>query len=150
MIRRANPWLIAAAWMSVAASLLHIGCIIGGPDWYRFFGAGEAMALAAERGSLVPPIMTAVIAAILAAWAVFAFGAAGIGWQPPLARTALVAIATVLLARAALAFVPAVWAPEQTLAFIATTSAICFVMGACFAIGTWLAWPYLSHKDVTA
>jgi hypothetical protein len=143
-----NPWLIAAAWMSIAASLLHIGCIIGGPEWYRFFGAGEAMALAAERGSWVPPIMTAVIAAILAAWAVFAFGAAGIGWRPPLARTALVAIAAVLLARAALAFVPGVWAPEQTLAFIATTSAICFVMGACFAIGTWQAWPILSHKEV--
>jgi hypothetical protein len=42
--------LIASGWMSVAASLLHIGCIIGGPDWYRFFGAGEQMAKMAERG----------------------------------------------------------------------------------------------------
>ena len=142
-----TPWLLSAGWMSVVASLLHIGCIIGGPDWYRFFGAGEAMAQAAARGSLVPPIMTSVIAAILAAWAVFAFGAAGIGWRPPLARTALVAISTVLLARAAMAFVPAFWPPEnQTTAFIATTSAICLVMGACFTIGTWLAWPQLSQR----
>jgi hypothetical protein len=134
--------------MSVAASLLHLACIIGGPDWYRFLGAGEAMALAAERGSPVPAILTAVIAAILAAWAVFAFGAAGIGWRPPLTRTALVAIAAVLLARSALAFVPSVWAPEQTFAFIAATSAICLIMGLCFAIGTWRAWPQLSQRTI--
>jgi hypothetical protein len=145
-MRSAGPWLLAAGWMSMAASLLHIACIIGGPDWYRFFGAGEELARAAERGSFVPAVLTFGIATILAVWALFAFGAAGIGWRPPLARTALIAIATVLLARAALAFVPSVWAPEQTLAFIATTSGICFVMGACFAIGTWLSWPQLSQR----
>lgn len=143
----ARPWLLAAAWMSVAASLLHLACIAGGPDWYRFFGAGEAMAEAAERGSLMPAMVTLVIAAILGSWALFAFGAAGIGWRPPLTRTALVAISAVLLARAALVFVPSLWTPEQWPAFAVTTSAICFVMGACFAIGTWRAWPSLSSKQ---
>jgi hypothetical protein len=143
----ARPWLLIAGWMSVAASLLYIACIVGGPDWYRFFGAGEELALAAERGSLVPAVLTFGIAAILAVWALFAFGAAGIGWRLPLARTALIAISAVLLLRAAMAFVPAFWPPEnQTSAFIITTSAICFVMGACFAIGTWRAWPSLSLK----
>ncbi len=138
-------WLLTAGWMSVAASLLHLGVILGGPDWYRFFGAGEQLARAAERGSLVPPLMTLFIAAVLAVWAIYAFGAAGIGWRPPLTRTALIAIATVLIARAAMAFVPAFWPPEnQTSAFIITTSAICFVMGVCFALGTWQAWPQLS------
>lgn len=142
-----RAWLIAAGWMSVAASMLHIACIFGGPEWYRFFGAGEPLARAAERGSLIPAVMTLVIALILAAWALFAFGAAGIGWRPPLTCTALVAIATVLLARAAMAFVPEFWPPDnQSMTFIVTTSAICFVMGACFAIGTLLAWPHLSPK----
>lgn len=140
-----NVWLLAAGWMSVAASLLHIACIIGGPDWYRFFGAGEQFARAAERGSLIPPVMTLGIAIVLAVWALYAFGAAGLGWRPPLARTALIAISAVLLLRAAMAFVPAFWPPEnQTSAFIITTSAICLVMGACFALGTWQAWPHLS------
>lgn len=140
-------WLVTAGWMSVAASLLHIACIAGGPDWYRFFGAGEEIARAAERGSLVPAIMTLIIAAILAVWALYAFAGAGAVWRPPLARTALALISAVLLARAAMAFVPAFWPPEnQTTAFIVTTSGICFVMGACFAIGTWLAWPTLSKK----
>lgn len=143
-------WLIAAGWMSLAASFMHIACIIGGPDWYRFFGAGEAMARMAERGHWFPPVITLVIAAILAGWAIFAFSAAGRMLRLPLARTALVAISSVLLLRAAMAFVPAFWPPEnQSLAFIATTSSICLVMGACFAIGTWKAWPTLSRRPPT-
>lgn len=145
----ARPWLLAAAWMSVVASALHLAVIIGGPDWYRFFGAGEEMALAAERGSPVPAIMTIIVAAILAGWAVYAFGAAGVIRRWPLMRTALFAIAAVLIARSALAFVPSAWAPEQTIAFRIWSSAICFVMGACFAVGLWKAWPQLSASRST-
>src|SRR3546814_7186468 len=57
----ANPgstWLIIGGWLSVAAALLHIACIFGGPDWYRFFGAGEGMARAAARGDLRPKLIT--------------------------------------------------------------------------------------------
>ena len=142
----ARPWLLAAAWMSVAASVLHLAVIIGGPDWYRFFGAGEEMARAAERGSPVPTTMTIIIAGILAGWAVYAFGAAGVIRRWPLTRTALFAITAVLIARSALAFVPSVWAPEQTIAFRIWSSAICFIMGAFFAVGLWQAWPQLSIK----
>jgi hypothetical protein len=142
----ARPWLLAAAWMSVAASILHLAVIIGGPDWYRFFGAAEEMARAAERGSPVPTILTVVIAAILGGWAIYAFGAAGVIRRWPLMRTALFAITTVLLARSLLAFVPAAWAPEHTIAFRIWSSAICFVMGACFAVGLSLAWPDLSKR----
>ncbi|MFM5906883.1 MAG: hypothetical protein ACKOPO_04755 [Novosphingobium sp.] len=133
--------------MSVAASALHLACIVGGPDWYRFFGAGEVLAKAAERGSPVPAIMTAVIAAVLAGWAAYAFSAAGVVRRMPLVRTALIAIATVLLARSALAFVPSAWAPENnTPAFVFWSSLACFVMGGCFAIGIWKAWPALSER----
>ncbi|MBN8500841.1 MAG: hypothetical protein J0M19_06800, partial [Sphingomonadales bacterium] len=131
-----RPWLNAAGWMSVAASLLHIAVILGGPDWYRFFGAGEGMAQAAARGSWVPAMVTLVIAGVLAVWALFAFGAAGKFRPLPLSRTALVAIASVLLARAAIGAVPSLWAPEQWPTFAFWSSAICLVMGACFALGT--------------
>lgn len=36
--------------LSAIAALLHVGIIIGGPSWYRFFGAGERMARAAAAG----------------------------------------------------------------------------------------------------
>ena len=145
-MRDARPLLLVAAWMSVAASLLHLAVIVGGPDWYRFFGAGEEMARAAERGSSVPPIMTAIIAAILAVWAALAFGAAGLIRLLPLTRTALIAIAAVLIARSALVLVPDVWAPEQTMAFRIVSSLACLAMGLCFALGTWAAWPSLSPR----
>ena len=49
----ANPgstWLLIGGELSVVAALLHIACMFGGPDWYRFLGAGEGMARAAARG----------------------------------------------------------------------------------------------------
>lgn len=141
-----SAWLVAAGWMSVAASLLHIGCILGGPDWYRFFGAGEQMALAAEQGRWMPAIVTAIISSILAGWAIFAFSAAGRIMRLPLVRTALVLISTVLILRAFMLFVPSLWAPEQTMIFRVTTSGIVAIMGYCFAIGTSRAWPVLSGR----
>ena len=45
-----EPFLILAGSLSGLAALLHVAAIVGGPDWYRFFGAGEGMAGAAERG----------------------------------------------------------------------------------------------------
>ena len=140
-----NPWLLAAGWMSVAASLLHLAVIVGGPDWYRFFGAGEKMACAAERGSPTPILMTLAIATVLAVWAAFAFSAAGVWRQLPLTRTALVAITSVLLLRGVLGFTP-VFLPIPSLAFKLWSSAICLGMGLCFAIGTWRAWPLLNEQ----
>lgn len=70
-------WLLVGGWLSVAAALLHIACIFGGPDWYRFFGAGEAMARAAARGDRRPALITLGIAAALLVWAAYAFSGAG-------------------------------------------------------------------------
>jgi hypothetical protein len=128
-------WLMAAAWMSLVASALHVAVIVGGPDWSRFFGAGEEMARAAERGSLVPALVTLAIAAILAGWAAYAFSAAGVLRPLPLTRTALGAL-------------PSVWAPEQWPGFAIWSSLICFVLGLAFAVGVWLAWPHLSQRNV--
>jgi hypothetical protein len=141
-----NPgsgWLVASGSLSLAASLLHIGCIIGGSDWYRFFGAGEAMARAAERGSWMPALLTLIIAAILAVWAAFALSAAGKFIRLPLARTALVAISAVLMLRAVLRFNP-LFLPIPSLAFKLWSSAICLIFGLCFAVGTRRAWSALS------
>jgi hypothetical protein len=146
---RANAgtgWLIASGWMSVAASLLHVGCIIGGPDWYRFFGAGEEMAMAAERGLWMPTILTVIIAAILAGWAIYAFSAAGKLIRLPLTRTALVLISAVLLLRGVAVVIPAAWPPEHSMEFRVWSSAIVLLLGLCFLVGTWRAWPVLSKK----
>ena len=46
---RPNKPLILGALFSAVAALAHLGCIIFGGDWYRFFGAGEQMAKMASQ-----------------------------------------------------------------------------------------------------
>ena len=142
----ANPALLVAGAGSLAAGVAHLACIVGGPDWYRFFGAGEGMARAVEQGRLQPHVMTAVIAIVLFGWAWFAFAAAGQVPRPPLLRIGLIAITLVLLLRAAAAFVPGVWRAEHTPTFIIVSSLIVLVLGLAFLIGTIKAWPTLSMR----
>ena len=148
-----NWWLIVGGSLSAAAALTHLAIIAGGPDWYRFFGAGEAMARAAERGSPVPAVITLGIAAVLAAWAVYAFAGAGLIPRLPLMRTALVLISAIYLLRG-LMLAPglAAWARgaattgEHGTAFMVWSSLVVLVFGVAYAMGTWKAWPGLSRR----
>jgi hypothetical protein len=142
-----NPWLVAGGVLSALAALLHVGVIVGGPDWYRFFGAGEQMARMAEQGSPVPALVTAVIAVGLAIWAAYAFAGAGLIRRLPLMRTALVAISAIYLLRG-LMIVPVLLKPGPA-AFDIWSSLIVLVYGIAYAIGTWRAWGQLSSKKVS-
>ena len=131
-------------WLSVLAALLHIACILGGPDWYRFFGAGEGMARAAARGDLRPTLITLGIAAVLLVWAAYAFSGAGSLPRLPLLRTGLVVITTIYLLRA-LIFVPLhLWRPQHSDSFAIWSSLIVLVYGTIYAVGTIKAWRYLA------
>ncbi len=142
-----KSWLVAGGWLSAAAAVLHVAVIAGGPDWYRLFGAGEAMAQMAERGSLVPAVLTLGIAAMLAVWAAYAFAGAGIIRRLPLMRTALVAISAIYLVRGLL-IVP-VLTKQAAPAFDIWSSLIVLVYGIVYALGTWRAWKQLSQPKVS-
>lgn len=143
----ANPgsgWLIVGGWLSVAAALAHIGCVIGGPDWYRFFGAGEGMAQAAARGEWMPTLVTLIIAAVLMIWGAYAFSGAGVLPRLPLLRTGLVVITAIYLLRALL-FVPLnLLRPNYSDAFAIWSSLIVLVYGVTYAMGTARAWRHLA------
>lgn len=143
----ANPgstWLIAGGWLSVAAALLHIACIFGGPDWYRFFGAGEGMARAAARGDMRPTLITLAIGAVLLIWAAYAFSGAGSLPRLPLLRTGLIVITAIYLLRG-LFFVPLhFWRPQHSDSFAIWSSLIVFAYGAVYAVGTFRAWRHLA------
>jgi hypothetical protein len=139
-----NKWLIAGGSLSALAALLHLATIVGGPGWYRFFGAGEGMASAAERGSLFPPLVTLAIAALLAVWSAYAFAGAGLLRRLPLMRTALVLIAAVYLLRGLALFPTLLLRPDLVDGFALWSSLIVLVYGATYAIGTWKAWPALA------
>ena len=68
MATEPNTPLVVAAAFSAVAALLHVGIVIGGAQWYRFFGAGERMALASAAGRMYPSVVTLGIATVLALW----------------------------------------------------------------------------------
>jgi hypothetical protein len=144
-----NPWLIVGGCLSLAAALLHLAVIGGGPDWYRFFGAGEEMARAAEQGRWMPHLLTIGIAAVLTVWALYAFAGAGLIRRLPLMRTALVVISLIYLARGLL-IIPIMMSVSLAEApFDYWSSLIVLVYGICYAVGTWLAWPHLSKRKAS-
>ncbi|HWT13892.1 MAG TPA: hypothetical protein VN231_14155 [Allosphingosinicella sp.] len=141
-----NHWLVAAGLLSAAAAVLHLAVIVGGPGWYRFFGAGEAMARLAERGSWRPTLTTLAITAVLTIWAAYAFAGAGLIRRLPLMRTALVTIAAIYLLRGSVLIAALVFRPAAVDAFLLWSSLIVLVYGLAYAVGTWRAWPRLSRR----
>jgi len=138
-----NRWLLAGGALSTVAAALHIAVIIGGPEWYRAFGAGEEMARAAERGSSRPAIITFAIAVILAIWALYAFSGAGKIRRLPLLKTALVIISAIYLLRALLLVPSLLFKPELVDTFAVWSSLVVLIYGLAYSIGTWRAWPAL-------
>ena len=142
-----KAWLLAAGTISLAAALLHLACIVGGPNWYRALGAGEGIASAAERGAWFPAVMTFGIAGIICVWAIYAFSAAGALPPLPFRRTVLVMIVVALSARGLAVLAPDLWRADLSYAFKLWSSVTVLILAACFAVGTFLAWPALSIKD---
>ena len=136
--------LVIGGLLSTLASLFHLGCIVFGAAWFRFFGAPEAAVRAYEGGDMRLVWMTLAIAIILAVWAAYAFSAAGLIGQLPLLRTGLVTIAAIYLARGLLLFPALVKAPYPRSDFDIWSSAIVLVYGLAYAVGTWQAWTRLS------
>ena len=140
-----NPYLLAGAALSAIAALLHLACIIFGPSWYRFFGAGERMAHLAAAGRIGPAVITAGIAGVLAIWSLYALSGAGVIPRLPLIRSVLCAITGVYLLRGVAGFVLAAAAPgERSVAFWCWSSVICLVIGAIYFVGTRQVWSQLS------
>jgi hypothetical protein len=139
-----NYWLIAGGSLSAIAAALHIAIIIGGPDWYRFFGAGEKFASEVARGDWAPVVITCGIAIILGIWAAYAFSGAGLLIQMPFLRFGLVIISGIYLARG-FAIIPiAIFKPDMMNSFAIWSSVIVMIYGLTYAIGTWHAWAKLS------
>lgn len=143
----ADNMLLAAAALCGLAALAHIGCIVFGGDWYRFFGAGEQMAQMSEQGLWYPAMVTSVIVIALLICASYALAAAGVMRRLPFMRLALLAITCVFLLRA-VAFVGLMpLFPENSLTFWWLSSGICLLIGGLFATGTYQRWSALARRS---
>ncbi len=138
-----NGWLVAAAVLSGVAALLHVAIVFGGAPWYRYFGAGERMAAAADAGRAYPTLVTLGIAAVLALWAAYALAGAGLLAGVPLLKWGLAAITAIYLVRG-LAIVPVlVFARAQATPFLVWSSIICIGYGVVHLVGMVQVWNQL-------
>ncbi len=149
--QRTNPYLLAAALACFAAALAHLGIIVGGPEWYRWFGAGEQMAQMAEQRLWLPALMTLAISLALFACSLWGLSAAGAIRRLPLRRTALVLIILVFLGRGTVGALvmsisddPYLQELQQRPLFLVVSSAICIAIGVCFLIGVRQRWRQLN------
>ncbi|QQZ41143.1 hypothetical protein IF690_24550 [Pseudomonas sp. SK3(2021)] len=138
-----NMALVIGAGLSLLAALMHVGVIMVGPSWYRLFGAGERFVRAAQAGRWFPAVVTAGIALVLAAWAVYALSAAGVIGPLPLLRPALIAITLVYLLRGLLGPV-ALAGTGRSRRFIFVSSTICLVYGLVHLFGLVQVWGSLA------
>ncbi len=130
------------AILNFTAAAMHIAIIVGGGAWYRFFGAGEAMARAAEAGKLYPHFMTAGIAFVLMLWGLYALSGAEVIPRLPLLKLALITITTIYLLRGLLfPFISS--SDSYSASFIAWSSIICAGYGLVHLVGTSKSWAAL-------
>lgn len=142
---RINKLLVFSGVLSLIASLIHVGIVIGGPPWYRFFGAGEEMATLAQEGSPYPMLITLGIAALLFIWACYAFSGAGLIRRLPFTRLALILISAIFLVRGAGPFLAVFFSADILDQFMVWSSLIVLIYGASYAFGTYQEWENLSH-----
>ena len=140
--------LIIAGTLSILAAVLHVGVVIGGANWYRFFGAGESMAQMAEQGSLKPTVITLSISAVLIVWGFYAWSAAGLIPKLPLLKLALLIITGIYLVRGIAGIVaPFVTSHPQvkqnSTAFWVWSSVVCLAIGLFHLMGMVAIWPTL-------
>lgn len=151
-----NRILFWSGVTAVVGALLHVAILIGGPDWYAFFGAPQRLVEMARAGNLRAPISCLVIATILLLFAAYAFSGAGVIRRLPLLRAALLLIASVLILRGIL-FIPLVlWRPgalagicdcRNVDTFIVATSIVCLALGIGYAIGARNVWRVRGGED---
>lgn len=131
-----HAWWMAAAsdW---AAALLHLAIIVGGPAWYRAFGAGEALAEMAEGGHPWPAIVTGIIALVLSVFGMYAATAGG--WFPwlPYSQMGVLTVAAVYLLRGLAPWPLMPWVASLRTRFFVWTSLLSTVMGALHLAAWW-------------
>jgi hypothetical protein len=139
-----NGFLLVGALLSAIAALLHVAIVIGGSSWYRFFGAGEKFARAAEPGSLFPALTTLGIALVLLAWSLFAISGSGALPAFPLLKIVLCLITAAYLLRGVEGFVllisPVFSKQKLSSTFLIVSSLICLLYGLVHLVGLVQVW----------
>ncbi len=127
-------------WIAALGALIHLAAIIGGPAWFRFFGAPPFIVASAEQATWLAPVASLIIAALMATCAWYA--AAVLGWlpRPFLHKTGLAVMAVICIARALLLPILAWRLPGLWTAFEIIAALVWLLAGVGFAFGLRALW----------
>ena len=142
MMLTGNHWLKIGGILSFAVAFLHLVIIFVGAPAYRYFSAGEDMAMAAESGSIFPGVLTLFLVAIFAIWGFYGLSGAGVIRRLPLLKTALILIGVIYTIRGIAVFqqlFQIVTSSEVALREI-VFSLVSLIIGLTYLIGTVMNW----------
>ncbi|VAW92169.1 hypothetical protein MNBD_GAMMA22-2390 [hydrothermal vent metagenome] len=138
-----NYNLMFAGVSTIILGVLFLGVIIGGADWYRFFGLGELIASQVEQGLFKPHALTFVLAITLILWGCYALSGAGLLKRLPLLKPCLVWI-TIIFSLRGIAFLPAyLFQAENVDSMILASSVLCIGFAITYALGLRQVWSRL-------
>ena len=143
MMRNENQWLKLGGILSLGVALLHIAIIFVGAPAYRYFGAPEGYARAAESGSASPAMRTLVLVTIFAIWGLYAFSGAGVIRRLPLLRIALLLIGIIYTLRGVFVFqqiFQTLTSSEQVEPRKIVFTLVSLIIGLAYLIGTVINW----------
>jgi hypothetical protein len=140
-------FLLLAALLTSAITVLHIVIVFVGAPGYRYFGAGEQIARLAEQGSPVPALLTLCIAAIFAVFSLYAFSGSGVLRRLPLVRLVLLMIGTIFALRGIAVIPQLIQMAHQGRPLLhraVVFSAVSLCIGVIYLLGTALQWNALA------
>ncbi len=126
---------IACAVVNTMIALLHIYIVYAGAPAYRFFGAGEMMAIKAEQGSLFPATITLGIAAVFFIFTFYNLSGAKIV-NLPFSYIVLLSLSVIFLLRGAIVVAFPFW-PGEISTFTKVTAFISLGIGLLHAAGVY-------------
>jgi len=107
---RAKGALIVGGVANLLIGLLHVVIIFVGESAYRYFGAGEEMARWAAEGSVVPPLVTALIVLVFVVFGLYGLSGADRIRKLPLRKAVLIVVSIVFTVRGLLMIQFIYWA----------------------------------------
>ena len=130
-----SKFLMSAGVIASASAIWHLLCILGGPSWFVFARAPQPIIDSAHQGTLLAPLCTIVVAALMFSCSIFAFSAVGLLRKVPLLKTALVTIAILCTLRGLIA-IPSFTHANGLDVWQIVASTVWFYVGLCFIVSS--------------
>lgn len=127
--------LMSAGVIAAASAIWHLLCIVGGPSWFAFARAPQQIIDSAQQRTLLAPLGTIVVAALMFACTIFSFSAAGLIRKVPLLKSALMTISLLCIVRGLIA-IPILVTPTGLDIWEVIASAVWLYVSICFLAGS--------------